>query len=115
MRCLHSKDLRTKITIKRPPDPADPANYSPSGQPIGTWVTVASPFAAFEPLLGNEYFAAESAQSNVEAKIRMRYRPGIDKTMRVEVGPDTYEIIGDPANVQNLNRELLLRVKKVNA
>lgn len=107
MRTLAAKDLRAKITLKRLTSERD--EY---GEPVDTWIDIKTIYAAMEPLLGNEYFAAEAAQSKVEVKFRTRYAAGIDNTMRIQHGSEVYEILS-AINVQGLNRELLLYAKKV--
>lgn len=63
------------------------------GQPLpDTWAYVCSVWAAVEPLQGREYIAAGAMQSEVSARIRIRYRPGIVPTMRVIHGADDYDI-----------------------
>ena len=53
------------------------------GQPFYGWETVATVWAAVEPLQGREFFAAQTAFSETTTRIRMRYRPGITTTMRI--------------------------------
>lgn len=62
------------------------------GQPIDAWVTLGECWAQVSPLQGREFIAAASFQSEVSAKIRMRYRPGITSAMRVIHGQDVYQI-----------------------
>lgn len=101
-------DMRTKIMIlKREP------TYDSYGESIDDWVPVRENiWASKEPLLGNEFFAAEQAQSKVEVKFRTYYFPGVENEMRVQDDEGTYEILS-VVNVKNLNRELLLYCRKV--
>ena len=83
------------------------------GEPIDTW----EPFkegiwASKDPLLGNEYFNALTANTKVEVKFNMRYVPGITNEMRIKHGNETYEILS-AINVKGLNRELLCYCKLV--
>ena len=103
-------DMRTKITIL-----ALQTDYDAEGEPINDWKSVAGLtdlWASKEPLLGNEFFAAEQAQSKVEVKFRTYYVPGVKNEMRVQDEEGTYEILS-AINVKNLNRELLMYCKKV--
>lgn len=45
------------------------------GQPIEKWAPLFTCWASVEPLVGREYIAAQAAQSEVTARIRMRFRP----------------------------------------
>lgn len=105
-------DYRHRIVIKAPPDPNVPSNKNGFGEVVGDWIEVLTLWASKEPLLGNEYFRAESIQSEVEVKFRARYRPGVENTMRVYQGDEAYEILS-AINVKSLNRELLIYCKKV--
>lgn len=103
-------DMRTKITIL-----ALQLGYDPEGEPIDEWKPVdglANLWASKEPLLGNEFFAAEQTQSKVEVKFRTRYVSGVTNEMRVQDEEGIYEILS-AINVKNLNRELLMYCKKV--
>ena len=103
-------DMRTKITIL-----ALQPGYDPEGEPIDEWKPVdglANIWASKEPLLGNEFFAAEQTQSKVEVKFRTRYVSGVTNEMRVQDDEGIYEILS-AINVKNLNRELLMYCKKV--
>ena len=103
-------DMRNKITIL-----ALQPGYDPEGEPINDWQPVdglTDLWASKEPLLGNEFFAAEQTQSKVEVKFRTRYISGITNEMRVQDEEGIYEILS-VINVKNLNRELLMYCKKV--
>lgn len=103
-------DMRNKITIL-----ALQQGYDPEGEPINDWLPVAglsNLWASKEPLLGNEFFAAEQTQSKAEVKFRTRYVPGVENEMRVQDSEGVYEILS-AINVKNLNRELLMYCRKV--
>lgn len=57
----------------------DPATGATSGQ----WLEFATTWAAIEPLSAKEFVAAQSIQSQVVARIVIRYRPGLDASMRL--------------------------------
>lgn len=83
------------------------------GQPLpDVWATVGEYFAAVEPLQGKEYIAAGAMVNAVEARIRMRYRPGVTPAMRVLHGVDTYNI-QSVIHVKSAKRELQLMVRAV--
>lgn len=84
-------------------------NYDEYGEPVDDWVPVEGKtgiWASMDPLLGNEYFTALTANTKVEVKFNMRYVHGITNEMRIKQGNDLYEILSS-VNVKGLNRELL--------
>lgn len=81
--------LNKRVTILRPPGPEDVDDY---GQPIEDYVPIMILWAAIEPLRGREYFSAMSEHADVTTRIRIRYREGIDRTMRVRYGDTVFEI-----------------------
>ncbi|WP_019534215.1 phage head closure protein [Paenibacillus ginsengihumi] len=82
--------LNKRVTILRPPGPDDVDEY---GQPLDEPIPVATVWAAIEPLRGREYFSAMSEHAEVTTRIRIRYREGIDRTMRVKHGETEFEIL----------------------
>lgn len=80
--------LNKRVTLRRLDKVPD--EY---GQPIDTWVDVATVWAAVEPLRGREYFSAMSEHAEVTTRIRIRYRDDIDRTMRVQHGATVFEIL----------------------
>lgn len=103
-------DMRTKMTIL-----ALQTGYDPEGEPINDWRPVEGLiglWASKEPILGNEFFAAEQTQSKVEVKFRTYFVPGVANEMRVQDSEGTYDILS-AVNVKSLNRELLMYCKKV--
>lgn len=75
------------------------------GEVEWTWTTHATVWAGIEPLRGREFFAAEQLQSEVQGRIRMRYRGDLTTKMRgYEAATETYfdftEIIHDPRRTE---------------
>ncbi len=62
------------------------------GQPIETWAPLFTCWAAVEPLTGREFIAAQAAQSEVTARIRMRFRPWMTAEDRVIHKGTVYQI-----------------------
>ena len=88
-------------------------SYDEYGDPIDEWTTFKEGvWASKDPLLGNEYFNALTADTKVEVKFNMRYVDGITNDMRIQHGNEVYEILS-AVNVQSLNRELLCYCKLV--
>ena len=80
------------------------------GQPIETWAPLFSCWAAVEPLVGREFIAAQAAQSEVTARIRMRFRPWMTAQDRVIHNGTTYGI-ESLIDVRSDHRELVLMCK----
>src|SRR5690606_36164045 len=64
------------------------------GSPVTEWVDVATLWAAVEPLSAREFIAAQAQQSQVTARIRIRYRPGVNGQMRILHRGKFYNIAG---------------------
>lgn len=102
------RDYRHKIEFLR-----RSAGQDDYGEPADTWETYKKGvWAAKDPLLGNEYFTANTTDSKVEVKFNMRYVDGITNDMRIQHGQEVYEILS-VVNVKSLNRELLCYCKLV--
>ena len=95
--------LTEQVAIERLIVVDDP-DYGP--QP-GAWTNIATVSAAVEPLRGREYLAAAAAVSELTARIRMRYRPGITSADRVVHGSTIYGITS-VIHVKSARRELEL-------
>jgi SPP1 family predicted phage head-tail adaptor len=82
------------------------------GGVVETWTEFATVWAAKEDLKGREFFEAQKYTSNLQAKFRIRYRPGITPVMRVLFGTRNFRINGviDP---DGRSRELLLMCEEV--
>lgn len=85
-----SQRLRHNITIEQQSTVPDA-----HGQHTTTWTAVTgleSIKASVEPLRGREFFAADQINSEVTARIRIRYRSGITAKMRVSFESRYYNI-----------------------
>lgn len=83
--------LRHRVTIERRVNVQD----ATTGAVTPTWVSVARDVpAAIEPLSVREFIAAAAVQSEVSVRIVIRYRTGIDATMRVRQGKTVYAVEG---------------------
>lgn len=84
------------------------------GTPIDQgWQDVCTVWAAVEPIQGREYILLQNTQSELTARIRIRYRPGIKPAMRVVYGQRVFDIqsVIDP---EERHIELQLMCKEVN-
>ena len=72
--------LRHRIDIQQKQTAQDPV----TGEQTDTWVTLWEKVpAAIEPLSAREFIAAQAMQSQITARIVIRYRAGLDATMRI--------------------------------
>jgi SPP1 family predicted phage head-tail adaptor len=74
---------------------------------------VVTVWAYIEPLTGRQYFSAETVNSEVTHKIKLRYRTGIISDMQVKFGTRTFKIISPPMNLNEGNVEMHLMCKEV--
>jgi len=66
-----------------------------NGDIVTGWQTFADKVpAAIEPLSARDLIAAQAVQSEVVARITMRYRPGLLASMRIVHGSTIYNIAG---------------------
>lgn len=92
-----------------------PAAVDGYGAPTGSWTTAYSGlWALCEPLLGQQYLAAQAVQTRVSVKFRLRWLDGITSRMRVSCEGRTYEVI-DAMDVGNRHRELVLYCRRIGA
>jgi SPP1 family predicted phage head-tail adaptor len=78
-----------------------------SGAPDEAWATQATLWAAIEPLRGKEFMESQAVNSAVTVRIRVRYRPNVDATMRILHGSTVYSIEA-VINPNTKNEELQL-------
>jgi SPP1 family predicted phage head-tail adaptor len=100
---MNAGQLDQRVTVQAPS-----AGVDLFGQPLpDAWADVATVWAQVAPLAGREFLAAAAVQSEVTAKITMRYRPGITSAMRVVHGADTYDITA-VIHIKSARQELQL-------
>ncbi|MBW5800065.1 phage head closure protein [Halomonas elongata] len=87
---MQAGKLRHRITLQRYED----QKQGPSGELIGRWIDVATVWASIEALSAREFIAAQSTQSEITVRITIRYRPGLDATMRAVHDGAIYNIHG---------------------
>jgi len=104
---MKAGQLDQRVTLQKPSTERD--DY---GQQINAWTTLGEAWAAVEPLQGREFLAAGAEQSEVTARIRMRWRSNIAANMRVLHGTDTYNI-QTCIHVKSGRDELHLMVKRL--
>ncbi|GAA6121453.1 phage head closure protein [Acidovorax sp. FG27] len=91
---LDAGDLNRRITIQAPGTARDAA-----GQPIGGWIEVATVWADVRQQSGLQAIKADAPMTKLAASIRIRWRQGVEDTMRVLYDGQVYTIatvIRDP-------------------
>lgn len=91
---LNAGELDQRITVQTPASTVDAL-----GQRTETWTDVATLWAQAQPLRGREFFAAGQVQSEAAVRFRIRYRTGIDGTMRVLWRGVPHAIVAEPMDV----------------
>lgn len=82
------------------------------GEPVQTWTTFATVYAAVEPLRGREFFAAQQITAELSVRIRIRYRSDVKPAWRAVWGAHTYDI-QDVIDVDGRHTELQLMCREV--
>ena len=77
-----------------------------------TWAAIATVFADVYPLKGNERYEAQQVQANLSHRVTIRYRAGVEPSMRLQYGTRilTIEAVIDP---EERHRELILMCSEV--
>lgn len=77
------------------------------GEEVETWGVLFQAWAQVRALRGNELFKAQQVQSSCTHEVLMRYRPGLDATMRVNFRGQILNILGLPPDEKNESLRLL--------
>lgn len=84
---MNSGRLNRRITIQQRTAGSD--SY---GQPVESWIDVVSVWANVRPIKGRELLIAQSMKSEAIVNIDIRYRPGIDASMRINYNGRIFNI-----------------------
>lgn len=87
---MRAGKLRHRVTIQRPGKTQDPV----TGEIKNGWTDVVTVWASVEPLSVREFIASEAGQSEVSARITIRYRAGITAKMRIKHRGQIFNIQG---------------------
>ena len=83
--------LRHRITIQRPSFAQDPI----TGEMVKTWVDAWTRVPSdVDPVSVNQFVADGAPQNKVTARVLIRYRAGVDGTMRILHRGKVYDIEG---------------------
>lgn len=88
---LEAGKLRHRVRFE-----AQTTDVDSDGISTTEWETVATVWAAIEPLSGNSFLAAQATQAKATARIVIRYRAGLDASMRAVHGSTVYDIVAPP-------------------
>ena len=104
---IRAGKLRQSITYR-----AKTVTVDEYGGPVEAWADYATVRAEAAPIIGKDLLSSMAAQSTAEIRFRHRYVDGITSAMRLVWNGVEHEIIGEPANVHGLNRELEVLARK---
>lgn len=86
---------------------------SPSGAAVETWAEDGTAYASVETLRAGEYFsqaAIPQTEARVEARIRIRFRPGLNPAdLRIKHGPTVYDVLGVIHDGKNYETQLMVK------
>lgn len=88
---MYTGKLKNRISILRPPDPE--VDVDEAGQPLDEWIPVADTWAAIIPLRGRELESARQISGEVTTRIEIRYREGINRTMKAVFDSVEFEFL----------------------
>lgn len=83
------------------------------GQPKMAYQELMKAWAEIRPLLSYESFNEKQENTEQTHRIKIRYRPGIEQTMRFKYDNRYFEVVGAPSNWMERNVFLFFRVKEV--
>lgn len=104
---MNAGELRCRVSIQQ-----KVALRGRDGGEVPQWGTVATVWAAVEPMLGREFVEGRQLTAEVTTRIRVRYRAGLTPEMRVVHGDDIYEVVA-VQHVRNERREIVLMCREV--
>lgn len=105
---MQAGKLRHRIALQR----ADLIQDPHSGEMVKHWRTVDNVWAEVVPLSAREFVAARAAQSEVVARITIRYRADVTPAMRIIYRGDIYVIDGVLSDSGSGIKYLTLPVRK---
>ncbi|MBN2024079.1 MAG: phage head closure protein [Pirellulales bacterium] len=99
-------NLTKRVAIERP------VEAHVDGEVRLSWQTVATPWAAIEPLSEREYLGLGAVHQEATHRVVLRWRAGLDGSMRILYRGRVLELVGPPRNVDEANVRLELFVKE---
>lgn len=105
---IRAGTLRQRVTLQRPE-----TTGSGLGERSVAWVDVATVWANFTPLSVREFIASQQTQSQLSARVVIRYRDDVDATMRLAYRGKVYDIAGVMADPDSGREYLTFPVSEV--
>ena len=99
---MKASKLRQRATIQ-----SYTTTRSSTGAIKQDWSNLYSVYCSFEPLSVKDILTAQSSSSKITARLTMRYREGIDTSMRVLYKNKVYQIEGNPLEDKNSGKEYM--------
>lgn len=87
---MRAGKLRHRVTLQKLIQAQNPV----TGELTKQWVDLDSVWASIEYLSGREFIAAQAVQSEVTARILIRYRSDVEPKMRIKYRDKLYNIHG---------------------
>lgn len=86
---------------------------SATGAEVKDWATYATVMGSIKTLRGAAYYAQEQTANEISIEMYIWYRTDVMPKHRALVNGDVYEIAAPPENLNLQNREMLLRLRRV--
>lgn len=86
---------------------------SATGAEVKDWSTYATVMGSIKTLRGAAYYAQEQTANEISIEMYIWYRSDVLPKHRAVVNGDVYEIAAPPENLNLQNREMLLRLRRV--
>jgi SPP1 family predicted phage head-tail adaptor len=100
--------LRNRITLQKPE-----TTVSGYGERTVSWIDAFTCWADFHPLSVREFIASAQPQSQITARVVIRYRDDVDASMRIAYRGKVYNIAGVLADPDSGREYLTLPVSEV--
>jgi SPP1 family predicted phage head-tail adaptor len=86
---------------------------SATGAEVKEWVTYATVMGSIKTLRGAAYYAQEQTANEITIEMYIWYRTDVMPKHRAVLNGEAYEIAAPPENINLQNREMLLRLRRV--
>jgi len=87
--------------------------FNEYGEPVKTYQEFMKGWAEIRPLLGQEQFNEKEYHTLQTHRIQVRYRPGLEQTMRIVYKNRKFELVGAPSNWMERDIFYFFRVREV--
>jgi len=89
------------------------------GEIIEDWIPIypdntekSSSWASFRDLKGSAFYASQQTNNKIEGTVLIRYRSDVKAEHKFKLGSRVFEIAGPPVNVDEKNKDLLIRYRE---